>query len=365
MTLSLGDRAFETSSTQGTVTLNLAGPVAGFRSFVAAVGSGKKVPYIIDDGVNWEVGYGTITSGTPDTLTRTNIRKSSNANAAVNWGPGTRNVRLGLPADYNVSRTENLNFLEGFGTIAGAVNVMTLTLDVAPLAYENGMYISGFINLTNTTAGVTINVNGLGAIPVKINGADPGIGNLPIGQLLQGVYKSATGFFELSSPVQPPALASQAEAEAGTENTKSMTALRVFQAIAKFFSLNVNRAFLGSGSTITSVGLTSVTLLTLGFTPKLGTKNIRVRAFGNAVSTAGTNTRFTTVIKANGTNIPGTSTDLLLVNTGYSGPHGAVAELSAPGAVTPISFTLVANTDTAGKTANALGYSIEIEEMIY
>lgn len=198
MTLTLGDRAFETSGTQGTGTINLAGPVTGFKSFVAVAGTGKTVPYIMDDGTNWETGYGVITAGSPDTLTR-NPRKSSNANAAVNWGPGTRNVRLGLPADFTLCRDENMNFIEGFGTGGGTANAQTVTLPVAPLAYSDGMEITYFAGVANTGA-MTLNVNGLGAKTVKILGLDVPAGLIKAGTLVRGIYRASSGFIELSTP---------------------------------------------------------------------------------------------------------------------------------------------------------------------
>ncbi len=94
----IADRVFETTTTQGTGTINLAGAQTGFQSFVAGIGDGETCYYIIDDGENWEVGLGTVTSGSPDTLSRDTILESSNSDAAVNWGAGTRNVRVTIPA---------------------------------------------------------------------------------------------------------------------------------------------------------------------------------------------------------------------------------------------------------------------------
>ncbi len=210
MTLNLGDRAFETSTTQGTGIINLNGPVMGFVSFVAAVGSGKKVPYIISDNEDWETGYGTVTAGTPDTLSRTNIRRSSNANAAVDWGTGTRNVRLGVPADYTPSRDENMNFIEGFGTGGGTANAQTVTLPVVPLAYSDGMEITYFATVANTGA-MTLNVNSLGAKTVKIRGEDLPAGLIQIGTLVKVTFRN--NVFELSSPVMIKATAAEVAAE--------------------------------------------------------------------------------------------------------------------------------------------------------
>lgn len=96
-TITMANRVFETSTTTGTGTISLLGAPAGFQTFVAGIGNGLFCYYCIEDGVNWEVGTGQVTDGTPDTLSRT-VDKSSNGNAAVNWGAGTRNVFCTFPA---------------------------------------------------------------------------------------------------------------------------------------------------------------------------------------------------------------------------------------------------------------------------
>lgn len=77
----LADRVLESSITAGTGTLTLAGALTGYRTFNAAFSNGDIVYYTIDDGLgNWEVGYGTVGTGT---LTRSTVLESSNANALV------------------------------------------------------------------------------------------------------------------------------------------------------------------------------------------------------------------------------------------------------------------------------------------
>lgn len=87
------DRVKETTTTTGTGTVTLAGAVAQFRSFASAFADGSVVQYAIvgQTGTEWEVGNGTFTaSGT--TLARTTVLASSNANAAVNFSAGTKDV---------------------------------------------------------------------------------------------------------------------------------------------------------------------------------------------------------------------------------------------------------------------------------
>lgn len=100
MAFVLNDRVKETSTTTGTGTFSLAGAETGFESFVSGVGNSNNTYYAIsNDGTNeWEVGIGTVTSGSPDTLSRDTIISSSNSDAAVNFSAGTKTVFCTLPA---------------------------------------------------------------------------------------------------------------------------------------------------------------------------------------------------------------------------------------------------------------------------
>lgn len=90
--LKYANRIKETTTTTGTGTYSLAGPMTGFQGFVAAVGDSNQVYYCCEDGVDWEIGYGTVTDASPDTLSRDFIEESSNSNNPVNWGAGTKKI---------------------------------------------------------------------------------------------------------------------------------------------------------------------------------------------------------------------------------------------------------------------------------
>jgi hypothetical protein len=105
MALVINDRVKETSTTTGTGTLNLAGAETGYESFVAGIGTGNTTYYAIElnSAGEYEVGIGTVTDATPDTLSRTTIISSSNSDAAVNFSAGTKNVFCTLPAKKTMS----------------------------------------------------------------------------------------------------------------------------------------------------------------------------------------------------------------------------------------------------------------------
>jgi hypothetical protein len=100
MAFVLNDRVKETSTTTGTGTFDLAGAETGFESFVSGVGDGNVTYYAIsnDGTTEFEVGIGTVTDATPDTLARTTVISSSNSDALVNFSAGTKTVFCTLPA---------------------------------------------------------------------------------------------------------------------------------------------------------------------------------------------------------------------------------------------------------------------------
>ena len=105
MALVINDRVKETSITTGTGTLDLGGAVQDFETFVAGVGTTNTTYYcIINSGTGeFEVGIGTVTDATPDTLSRDTVISSSNSDALVNFTSGTKDVFCTLPAKKTMS----------------------------------------------------------------------------------------------------------------------------------------------------------------------------------------------------------------------------------------------------------------------
>ena len=118
MALVINDRVKETSTTTGTGTLNLGGAALDFESFVSGIGTGNTTYYAISQAGtgNFEVGIGTVTDATPDTLSRDTILSSSNSDNAVNFGAGTKNVFCTQPASKAV-------YLNAAGDPVGAASV--------------------------------------------------------------------------------------------------------------------------------------------------------------------------------------------------------------------------------------------------
>ena len=105
MALIVNDRVKETSTTTGTGTFSLAGAETGYESFVSGIGTGNTTYYAIElnSAGEYEVGIGTVTDASPDTLSRTTIISSSNSDSAVNFSAGTKNVFCTLPASRSMS----------------------------------------------------------------------------------------------------------------------------------------------------------------------------------------------------------------------------------------------------------------------
>lgn len=118
MAYAKANRVFETTTTTGTGSLNLAGTSAGFQTFVSGIGDGNTCHYEINNGTDWEVGIGTVTAGSPDVLSRDTVLESTNADAKVNWGSGTKNVFVLLSAQ-NTAETNANNSFTGNNAFSG------------------------------------------------------------------------------------------------------------------------------------------------------------------------------------------------------------------------------------------------------
>jgi hypothetical protein len=162
MAIKLADRVQETTATTGTGTLNLAGATLQYQSFVSGIGTGKQTLYCIESGdsSSWEVGVGTVTAGTPNTLSRDVILASTNGGSAIVltgtslvFCPMGTGLTLGALTVFAVLASEAIsagafvNIYNNSGTInvrnAKADDPATFAVGFSPLAISNGAV--GFI----------------------------------------------------------------------------------------------------------------------------------------------------------------------------------------------------------------------------
>ena len=108
MAFVLNDRVKETTTTTGTGTINLGGAATGFETFVAGIGNSNVTYYCIagQGTAEFEVGIGTVTDASPDTLSRTTILSSSNSDSAVDFSAGTKDVFCTLPAGRTIREVD-------------------------------------------------------------------------------------------------------------------------------------------------------------------------------------------------------------------------------------------------------------------
>ena len=87
MAFVLNDRVKKTSTTTGTGTFSLTGTEVGFETFVTGIGDGNSTFYAIsrDGSSEFEVGIGTVTDASTDTLSRDTVISSSNSDNKVDF----------------------------------------------------------------------------------------------------------------------------------------------------------------------------------------------------------------------------------------------------------------------------------------
>lgn len=227
MALVVADRVQEVTSTAGTGTLDLSGAVGGYQSFVSGVGSGNTTYYVVYDQTAqlWEIGLGTVTSGSPDTLSRdTVLLNSSGGTSNINFPGNAANVWCDYPALKSVYRAADgsVNLpgslsVTGSTTLAtsisgilkatsGTVSAATSGTDYAPAtsgtSILKGNGAGGFSSATSgtdyapATSGTAIlKGNGAGGFSSTTAGVDYSAGT---SALSSGILKSTTSTGALS-----------------------------------------------------------------------------------------------------------------------------------------------------------------------
>ena len=146
--VAINDRVKETTTTTGTGTVQLAGATPGFETFVERIGAGNATYYCIalQGGAEFEVGVGTVSSGSPDTLSRTTVLANSDNNTNnVNFSAGIKDVFCTLPASKAVVEDSSNNVTFANNIIVGG------TVDGVDIATRDGVLTS-----TTTTANAAL-----------------------------------------------------------------------------------------------------------------------------------------------------------------------------------------------------------------
>tara|TARA_R110000765_G_scaffold237997_1_gene340670 strand:- start:459 stop:1079 length:621 start_codon:yes stop_codon:yes gene_type:complete len=149
MALVINDRVKETTTTTGTGTINLGGAQTNFETFVSGIGNSNTTYYAIVNRLTaeFEIGLGTITDASPDTLARTTILSSTNSDNAVNFSAGTKDVFCTLPASKAV--------------IKDASNDVTLQADLT---------VGALLKMPDVTSGKVLVADGTSYQEVAVSG---------------------------------------------------------------------------------------------------------------------------------------------------------------------------------------------------
>jgi hypothetical protein len=317
MSLILGDRIRQTSTTTGSGTLTLDGTVTGFQSF-SAVGEGNTTYYTIALDSQWEVGIGTYSAGT---LSRDTVLSSSTGSKIV-FAVGAKDVFVTLPSEKAVTS----------GTDAVLTKLTTPTVQATN---------SAGLSLKNSAGTTQISMGGGGGdnvsvnVSTNMNGSNAQIDISPTGTGHVHMKPSGTGSIEIA-PINVGTIDNMT---IGVTTPKAVTGTTI-----------TATSFSGSGSGLTSIpnsALTnsSITIngasTSLGGSVNVGTVTsasvVSANGFAGTVATDTTtpaitlSTSITGVLKGNGTAISAASagTDyqapITLTTTGTSGAATFIA----------------------------------------
>lgn len=151
MALKIADRVEEITYTAGTGAYALSGAVPGNQAFGDALADGDTTYYYCEGlmasgQLGYEVGEGTYDADT-DTLARTTIYSSSNANSAVSWATGTvKVIANGAPASRSL-------LLDAARTgMVGLPSDLTLTGLTGTLTLPGSLSVQGNTTLGNAAS---------------------------------------------------------------------------------------------------------------------------------------------------------------------------------------------------------------------
>lgn len=151
----IADRVKETSTTAGSGTITLLGALGGFQSFAHGIGEGNSTYYAIENGANWEVGYGTYSS---NTLSRDLVLQSSNGDSHAILA-GVSVVFCTYPADKSAI-FDDTNFLSlidhsGIKFPDGSLQTTAIFNPTYTVQYVSGVNAVASGNVVLVNAGIS------------------------------------------------------------------------------------------------------------------------------------------------------------------------------------------------------------------
>ena len=169
MAFVVADRVQETGTvSSGTGTVNLAGAVLGYQSFISGIGSTNTTYYTIYDpaAYTWEVGLGTVTAGSPNTLARTTVYANSAGTQPSKISFSTSNtltVFVTYPAEIAIytAASASLNSLALTSSITGSSNIGALSYGT--LSYSDTGIFTSYSTSVNSYAQMILQNTNAGA----------------------------------------------------------------------------------------------------------------------------------------------------------------------------------------------------------
>ncbi|OUV41225.1 MAG: hypothetical protein CBC71_06010 [Rhodobacteraceae bacterium TMED111] len=175
MAFKIEDRVKESTVTTGTGTLTLAAAVTNFERFSANLSNSDTTYYAIVDNTNnaFEVGLGTYSS---NTLARGTIFASSNSNNLVDFGVGTKEVFITVPASKIVVEDGSNNVAiggtvtaTGFSGSGASLTGVDVVNDTSPQLGGNLDVNGNDIISASGNANIEVAPHGTGGLVVKGN----------------------------------------------------------------------------------------------------------------------------------------------------------------------------------------------------
>jgi hypothetical protein len=158
----VADRVKETTTVTGTGPATLAGAASGYRSFASQLSIGDTCAYVIvnSNASEWETGIGTYSA--VNTLTRTTIHASTNANAAVVFTAGVKDVFMAPTANTILS---DVTSTDGSVTINQTGTISDLSVAVAAAATNVVVQVRNNTGAVLTKGTVVYIDNAIGQLP--------------------------------------------------------------------------------------------------------------------------------------------------------------------------------------------------------